>query len=323
MPNSESIEARSCVFDPLNGSGEGRRKDNLRTHQFVGGNSWIPQVIKGIYGTELNNDEAGRLEAFDLTSGYADDMLQTKSALINTTVLLQTTDQLDVNVKVTNITGHKLPTGYPEGRRMWIHVIATDGNDQVFWESGAYNSMTGVLTEDAQAKVYESLQGIWNPLANGGLGECEITDGGGNKMFHFVLNNCVVKDNRIPPLGFRGAANLEMLPVGITYPAHPTNTGQVVNYDETTYQIPITGITGPVSVEAVLKYQIASKEYIDFLSQEAIDNSFESENLMCDRTWTEGPADQTRGGYMKTLWETYDRSTPVDMVMDFIEVELP
>ncbi|MGJ8663261.1 MAG: hypothetical protein ACSHWU_06410, partial [Marinicella sp.] len=131
------------------------------------------------------------------------------------------------------------------------------------------------------------------------------------------------KDNRIPPLGFRGAANLEMIPVGITYPPHPTNPGQVVNYDNTTYQIPITGVPGPISVEAVLKYQIASKEYIDFLSQEAIDESFETENEMCNRSWTEGPADQTRGGFMKTLWETYDRSTPVDMVMDFIEVELP
>ena len=29
-----------------------------------------------------------------------------------------------VDVKVTNLTGHKLPTGYPEGRRMWIHLMA-------------------------------------------------------------------------------------------------------------------------------------------------------------------------------------------------------
>ena len=30
--------------------------------------------------------------------------------------------QLTVNVKVTNKTGHKLPTGFAEGRQMWIHL---------------------------------------------------------------------------------------------------------------------------------------------------------------------------------------------------------
>lgn len=322
MPQSESLEARACVFDPLD-NGVGRRAGNLRTHQFAGGNSWIPQVLKNLYGAALELDEDGREEAFDLTSMYALDMLQNKSALVETQVVSQTATDIDLSVKVTNLTGHKLPTGYPEGRRMWLHVVASDGNDQVFWESGAYDPLTGVLTEDAQIKIYESLQGIWNPAADGGAGACEITDGDGDKMFHFVLNNCVAKDNRIPPLGFTGATNLEMLPVGITYPARPGHPDQVVNYDVTSYQVPITGVTGPISFEATLKYQIASKEYIDFLDKQATVNGFQSENLMCNRTWTEGPADLSRGAFMKSLWETYDRSPPVDMVMDFLEVVLP
>ena len=205
---------------------------------------------------------------------------------------------------------------------MWLNVKAFDGNSQLFWESGAYNQVTAVLTEDNQIKVYESLQGIWNPLANAGDGDCEVTDDGGDKMFHFVRNDCVAKDNRIPPLGFRGGDDIELKPVGILYPNHPENPGQVVNYDVTSYQIPITGVSGPIAIEAVLKYQIASKDYIEFLEQEAVDYSFETENQMCDRSWTEGPADETRGGFMKSLWETYERSEPVDMVMDFIEVTL-
>jgi len=318
MPQSESIEARACVFDNLNGAGEGRRMGNLATHQFAGGNSWIPQVIKGLYGAELEANDNGRLTAFDLTTSYALDMLQNKSALLEATVNSVTSDELSLDVKVTNLTGHKLPTGYPEGRRMWLNVVVRDGSNAIIWESGAYDDGTGVLTEDAQIKVYESLQGIWNAAAAGGAGACEITDGDGDKMFHFALNDCVAKDNRIPPLGFRGAMDLEMLPVGITYPARPGHPDEVVNYDVTSYLVPLTGQTGPFSVEATLKYQIASKEYIDFLDKEATTYGFETENQQCNRNWTEGAADQSRGAFMKTVWENYGRSAPVDMVMDFV-----
>ncbi len=325
MPQSESDQARACIFDPLDQQGNGRRKGDLATHQFAGGNTWIPQVIKAIYGDDLevNDPSPGRKAALDLTTSYAFNMLQNKSALIEATVVGQSSNELNVDVKVTNLTAHKLPTGYPEGRRMWIHLEVKDAVGDVIWESGSYDVNTGVLTEDSQIKVYESAQGIWNedpdnnPMTDDGT--CEITDGNGDKMFHFVLNNCIAKDNRIPPLGFRGAENIELKPVGITYPQHPTNAGQVVNYDVTNYLIPIAGQTGPFDLTATLKFQIASKDYIEFLDNQATENSIESENLMCDRSWTVGPANQSRGAFMKTLWENNNRSAPVDMVMDFLE----
>ena len=39
---------------------------------------------------------------------------------------------------VMNETGHKLPTGYPDGRRMWLHVRAFDEQRTVVFESGRY-----------------------------------------------------------------------------------------------------------------------------------------------------------------------------------------
>ncbi|TDR22674.1 hypothetical protein [Marinicella litoralis] len=319
MPQSDSINARACDYDVA-----GRRQDNLRTHQFAGGNTWIPQVLKALYGDELEANDTGRKDAFDLTTSYAYNMLQNQSALIEPEVVSVTDDLLTLDVKVTNKTGHKLPTGYPEGRRMWLHVVAKDVSNQVIWESGAYDVATGVLTENPPVKIYESLQGIWDPDANGvGNGACEVTEDDGDKMFHFALNNCIVKDNRIPPLGFRGATDIELKSVPVSYPLHPNNTGQVVNYDVSNYQIPLTGMTGPFTVEATLKYQIASKEYIEFLEREATEGMFETENQMCNRSWTEGPADQSRGAFMKTLWESYGRSEPVDMVMTFIDNIVP
>ena len=35
-------------------------------------------------------------------------------------------DDFEATVRITNLTGHKLPTGYPEGRRMWIDIKAVD-----------------------------------------------------------------------------------------------------------------------------------------------------------------------------------------------------
>ena len=65
---------------------------------------------------------------------------------------------LAASVRVRNLTGHKLPTGYAEGRRMWLTVEARDGNGTKFWESGAYNLATGVLTQDPAIKIYRAEQ---------------------------------------------------------------------------------------------------------------------------------------------------------------------
>ncbi|MCX7545219.1 hypothetical protein [Marinicella gelatinilytica] len=312
MPETNETDARACVFGV-------NRPGNLPTHQFAGGNTWIPQVIKAVYGDDLAaNDPVGldRKGALDLTTSYAFNMLQNQSALVTAQVTAQTTQQLTVAVKVTNLTGHKLPTGYPEGRRMWLQLEARDGNNTVFWQSGAYDNSTGVLTEDSQLKVYETLQGIWNEQNN----TCETEDGDGDVMFHFVLNNCIAKDNRIPPLGFTGAGNRELAPVGITYPADPQLAAAVVNYDVTDYQINIDQVALPITLTARLNFQVASKEYIEFLQKVADDNNLPSENALCNRNWTEGPANQNRASYMTSLWQTYGRSEPVPMAVDTLVV---
>ena len=60
-----------------------------------------------------------------------------------------------LRVTVTNQCGHKLPTGYPEGRRIWLNVRFFDEWDGLLSESGAYDTETGVLTRDLGAKIYE------------------------------------------------------------------------------------------------------------------------------------------------------------------------
>ena len=306
MPQTIASPAFAC------GQQENDRTGNLGVHQFAGGNAWIPDVLRQEY------PNLGLSESFEATRDWALDMLQNRSAEVEVAApdSLVEGGELPVEVKITNLTGHKLPTGYPEGRRMWIHVQVRDGTNAVIWESGAYDASSGVLAHDAQLKIYESKQGIWN--ANG-TGECDCEDSGGSPMFHFVLNDCVALDNRIPPLGFRGASDPETNPVGYAYPETSPGSGVLVNYDVTEYAVPVPlGVVGPLNVVATLRYQTTSKEYVEFLLDESVTHGFPDDCI--ERS--DGLPGQTRAEILHEMWETHGRAAPVDMAANAGSVEV-
>jgi hypothetical protein len=212
-------------------------RDNLPLHDLTGGNAFIGDLLPAMFPGEV---DVAQLQA---AKARAVSMLQ----LAATLELIP--DGYGVDVKVTNETAHKLPSGYPEGRRIWLNVRAKDaGGNQVF-ESGAYDPATGVLTHDAQAKIYEIHLGM-SPALAAAVG---MPAGPG---FHFVLNDTVYHDNRIPPRGFTNAgfAAVQSPPVG-----HAYEDGQY--WDVTSYALPATAD----SVVVRLYYQTLSKEYVEFL----------------------------------------------------------
>jgi hypothetical protein len=309
MRTSQAVDARACLQNP-----SGSRRGDLAVHEFVGGNTWVLKLVDALYGTQLQ-----RSGAIARAISWSEEMLSTRSAALQLSLdpLPNASDTLNAHVRITNLAGHKLPTGYGEGRRMWLHFVVRDANGDPVFESGAWDPATGVLDDSPAPKVYEVLQGIWDS----GSMQCRTTDGMGRKQFHFALNNCIAKDNRIPPLGFRPATGSdpngdELRPIGIVYAETAPGSGQLVNYDVTDYAVTIPpGTPRPLQVSATLRYQIASKDYIDFLRDQAVDNAQPSENTMCNRDWDIGPADQSRGEFLHALWSnpTLGRSPPVDM----------
>jgi hypothetical protein len=179
---------------------------------------------------------------------------------------------ITATVTVTNRTGHKLPTGYPEGRRMWLNLLAYDSEGTKIFESGAYDSTTGVLTEDAQAVVYEAHLGL-SPALGGAIGLAH------GPSFHFALNDTLYKDNRIPPAGFTNAAfdAFGGKPVDSSRPAPRYADGQ--NWDVSTFAVP----AATAKVVARLYYQTTSKEYVEFLRDENTTN--DAGQVMFD-AWT-------------------------------------
>ena len=291
MPMSDDATAAACNLE-----NPGSRTSNLPVHTLVGGNTWVPGILSGEYGAALN-----RSAAFAQTSVAAQQMLQAAAQIAITPGAYSaptsaSAGSLALNVRVTNLSGHKLPTGYSEGRRMWLDVQVRDAGNALVAESGAYDVASGTLASDAQAHTYEVLQGIWNGTS------CAIADGGGKALFHFVLDDCIAKDNRIPPLGFAGG-DIETQPVGANY----GSGARLNNFDDAPYTFVLpAGTSLPVSVAATLYYQTASRPYIEFLRDEAANNSFAAENALCGgapgRPFSVGPQDRTRGEYLYELW---------------------
>jgi hypothetical protein len=256
-------------------------RDDMPLHDLTGANTWVPQMIPlhPVFSATFQA-EPERVEALNLGIERARYMLQ--NAAVVTAVYSATTNEL--TVRITNNSGHKLPTGYVEGRRMWLQVEGYDADGNLVYVSGAYNPTTGVLTEDADIQIYESKHGLTPDLA----AQLGLPPG---ESFHFALNNIIVQDNRIPPRGFEFAA---FAAVG----AEPRTNGQPdptryadgQYWDEVVYALPEGVAYGRVR----LLYQTSSKEYIEFLR----DNNPDIGNP------------DNNGQILYELWETTGRSTP-------------
>jgi hypothetical protein len=272
-------------------------------HDLTGGNYWMPDAIQYMdtQNTLLAGGDLSTLENTGLVAGK-------QRAMDN----LESAASLSVNgdaVHVVNLTGHKLISGYPEGRRMWLNIVWKGGNDNTLREDGAYgtlqltydlngdnqvNAADSVETlldlNDPNNRVYEvhgavtqewasKLVNLSTAYANipvsydrvSGAVTATVGDvaaqapGTWHETFHFVLNNKVVKDNRIPPYGMdRDAATVRnILPVPATQYGNPAS-GQAYNYWD---DFPLNPPAGAVSATIRLMYQPTSWEYIQFLAR--------------------------------------------------------
>jgi hypothetical protein len=231
------------------------------------------------------------VNASALADGAARAVSMLEKAALLDVVLVPEADSLRAEITITNQTGHKLPTGYPEGRRMWVNLVAYDAGGAPLFESGTYDAATGVLTHDAQISLYEVELGLSPGLASAvGLAA--------GPSFHFVLNDTVYRDTRIPPRGFTNAG-FDVFggrPVDPDAPSPRYPDGQY--WDVATYRLP----AGAQSVIATLYYQTTSKEMIEFLRDENTTN--------------------TAGDDMHALWTGNGRAAPVAMIRDTAAVDV-
>jgi MYXO-CTERM domain-containing protein len=231
-----------------------------RRHELAGANWFMMDILDHLYG------DSGTAEvpsaSYDQTQAAIAAVLATAA-----TLELEPPDDvelgaglLDLGVRVTNNSGHKLPTGYSEGRVMWLEVIATYHGNVVF-SSGTMAQLTG-RTADPLLRTY------------GAVAE-QFSSG---TQSHLLLNDHWVEDTRIPPLGM--TQGVEIDPVGDRYELLPDGTWP--NYDAFAYdfdgapdvvdETPDDATDDVLSVQVRLLYLVNTPEYIEFLADANMTN---------------------------------------------------
>ena len=293
-----TFTCQTCHMRPVTGKGCNKAgvptRTDLPLHDQTGGNVWAPDAIEYLDGLGKlvmgGGLSSGQLAALDAGQDRALANLQQAGRLV----------VAGDTVKVFNLTGHKLISGYPEGRRMWLRTRWYDAQDDLLREDGAYGPLavqiggqptvvqTILQLDPPDTRIYSAHYGMTREwagqlLALGyeaslPLGYDRVTGavtktlgqlaaqpaGTAAETFRFVLNNTVMQDNRIPPYGYAydQAALRNTLPVPASQYGAPGPGGVYRHWDEVT----LSPAAGAVRAEIELLYQSTSWEFVQFLA---------------------------------------------------------
>jgi hypothetical protein len=264
----------------------------LPLHDLTGGNAWVAGVLASAIPGSPNFDQVnydllhGPNLTLDMSAGSSNEpeaMIAVMERSKQQLELASSIDDLDYNVstgdltfKVQNNTGHKLLSGFPEGRRMFVNIKAYDAADVLIQEINPY---------DNNGKTLKGLhynydgQGVLPLPEDIGPNEVYVDElvyeahtssdlTGEDHTFHFALATDRYKDNRIPPKGFNKDLALDRLSEpkwgGASDIGYFTDAEYNGGYDA----VSIGLVTGASRVEVNLYYQTTSREYVEFLRNE-------------------------------------------------------
>jgi hypothetical protein len=247
----EGRSCQSCHMPAVEGpvrvsSVLGDYRDRLARHTFLGGNAFMLRMLNR-YRTDLGVEAtSAELEA---TARATIRQLERETAAVAVDQVVLRGGTMTFDVVVTNLTGHKFPTGYPS-RRAWLHVTVRDREGAVVFESGGITKSGSIVGNDHDAagttfephheeittsdavQIYESIMGTPTGVPTTGL----------------LQATQYLKDNRLLPRGFdKRTAAAEIAVVGAA--TDPNFTGQG---DRVRYRMPMSG---PGTIEVELRYQ--------------------------------------------------------------------
>jgi len=251
-------------------------RPDLRWHDCAGAGAQVLDIIAAYTANDPAVDQshiaAGRAKAVDMLQRAASVQVSQSGATLS--------------VRVTNQTGHKLPTGHIEGRRIWVNVVFRDAANHPLAEHGAYNPVTADL-DTASTRVYEMRVGLSAEAA-------ALTGLPPGATTHMALADTIEFDNRIPPRGFDNAA---FEAAGAPAVGHPYADGQY--WDDVPFPVP----PGAASAQVRLYYQNTPKEYIEHLRDANTSDHW--------------------GQTLYTLWAATGKGAPIEMAAAAIDLSAP
>lgn len=251
-------------------------------HILVGGNAHLLEILRE-YRSELGIDastsDQGFADQIELTRAFLDD-----AASVAITAPSTVGNDLKFDVEISNHSGHKLPSAYPS-RRTWLHVAVKDNHGKVIFESGKPDSRGYISTDESRLKAdclsknklegfdsslcYEPHRDFINDPSQVAIYETVLGDINGNITHTLLQAAQYLKDNRIPPTGFKNSVaaiiEVQTVPSGVVGDAdfNCVATAEGCAADTVHFQVDITGHSNPYSIEARLLYQATQPGFVD------------------------------------------------------------
>lgn len=218
-------------------------------HVFVGGNSYVLRLLAD--GAAWANPGVAPEE---LIASAARDEAHLATAA---KVALVAHDTASFTVRVTNLTGHKLPTGYP-ARRLWLHVRVEVGGSVVF-ESGAYDERGSIVGGTGMPLPAQPHRDEIASADEAQIWEARLLGVDGVPTHRALDARRYDKDDRILPAGFAPSG----LDKTRTAPQGPElDATFVAGSDDVTYRPP-GGVAAGARVVVELLFQATSPELVD------------------------------------------------------------
>jgi len=283
-------KCQDCHMRDITGQGCNKADAPIRTdlplHDMTGGNSWMAGILASAdsFNTTLYDPynyailsgakyPGAKIQMAGITNWGTKLKAGSDRAIqqiqYGSTLSEQSNTSSQVVLRIQNNSAHKLISGYPEGRRLFLNVKWYDSAGKVISEINPYAPLVttkntagnevyvsgGDITTKTDELIFEA------KMSSTITGETPYT-------LHFALADGRYKDNRIPPRGFdiTKAAERKIEPVwhGVSTPSLFTAAEYAGGYKDVTLAKP----AGAAGYVATLYYQTTSKEYVEFLYNE-------------------------------------------------------
>jgi hypothetical protein len=228
----------------------GQPRADVSLHQFIGGNAFMLRIL-GAYRDELG--VVAGTDELEASAARTDRQLANRTAALEIGAPRINGENVEFDVNVRNLAGHKLPTAYPS-RRVWLHVTVRDSAGASLFESGAAGADGAIsgndnddnaaafephytrITAPDQVQIYESVMGDFAGRVTTGL----------------LFGTRYLKDNRLLPRGFAKAG----APDDVAVRGNAVDDSDFDNGgDRVTFSVPRKDLTGPFTVSVELLYQ--------------------------------------------------------------------
>jgi hypothetical protein len=250
-----SQSCQACHMPPVDhptpiSSVVGDWRDGVSRHDFRGANFLMIGLLNR-FRADLG--VVARSAELDSAALRSRSFLQSSTAQIEIATLRRNGDELEAEIVVRNLAGHKLPTAYPS-RRVSLHVTVRDRSGALVFSSGGIDAAGRIAGNDNDAdplafephyreirsadevQIYETIMGTPAGAVTTGL----------------LSAVSYLKDNRLLPRGFdKPTAPPDVAVAG----AARDDPDFVGGEDRVRYLVKVAGAAAPFTVDAELSYQ--------------------------------------------------------------------